>query len=371
MAGIARSIRFLVGVAMVAGGATLAAPVCTRLGTLAAAHWGGRSGDVQPAAPAAGPMPAAGMPTAGVPMPQPPAPSPTLAVGLADMPLAASPVAADAAGSAAVPPLDRDYRPPTPPTPLPGLPAEFLVPGPQVGSTYRSTLEVPPPPLLDSQQPPPLAVAWSAHNVPAAATPAPLPVSDVPQTYRVKDGDDLTSIATQFYGHPGAAAMIWEANRGTIADPSLLPIGAELRLPAAWTAGGPLGTASAGRAIEPPSTTSANVRRARCPTSCSVSGRCPCCRVLCGGAARPRNRWSHDGVSRRASNHESQKFRHPKGTPSKRELIGFVLRWRARGRKWLHPTASATPTIEPTFSTPLHRCPPTPWFSVTSSRSTS
>jgi nucleoid-associated protein YgaU len=250
MAGIARSIRFLVGVAMVAGGATLAAPVCTRLVTLAAAHWGGGSGDVQPAAPAAGPMPAA-----GVPMPQPPAPPPTLAVGLADMPPAAPPVAAEAAVSAAVPPLDRDYRPPTPPTPLPGLPAEFLVPGPQVGSAYRSTLEVPPPPLLDSQQPPPLAAAWSAHSVSAAAPPAPPQVSDVPQTYRVKDGDDLTSIATRFYGHPGAAATIWEANRGTITDPSLLPIGAELRLPASWAAGGPLGTALAGRAIEPPATT--------------------------------------------------------------------------------------------------------------------
>jgi nucleoid-associated protein YgaU len=93
------------------------------------------------------------------------------------------------------------------------------------------------------------------------ATPAiPAPqVSDVPQTYRVVDGDDLTSIATRFYGHPGAAAMIWDANRAAISDPSLLPIGAELRLPASWAAGGSLGPALAGRAIEPPPTTSADV----------------------------------------------------------------------------------------------------------------
>jgi nucleoid-associated protein YgaU len=250
MAGIARSIRFLVGVAMVAGGATLAAPVVMKLVTLATAHWSQRGDVVQPAA--------APLPAAGVPMPQPPTSPPTLAVGMADVPPVAPPLAGDPAIAPPVPALDRDYRPPAPPTPLPGLPAEFLVPGPQVGNAYRSTLEVPPPPLLDSQQPPPLAAAWSAHSVSAAATPAPPQVSDVPQSYRVKDGDDLTSIATRFYGHPGAAAMIWEANRGTIADPSLLPIGAELRLPASWAAGGPLGTALAGRAIEPPPTTVAN-----------------------------------------------------------------------------------------------------------------
>jgi len=247
MAGIARSIRFLVGLAMVAGGATLAAPLVTKLVTLATAHWTQRGDVVQPvtAPPAAAPLPAA-----GVPMPQPPAPPPALAVGMAD----GLPVAADVAITPPLPALDRDYRPPTPPTPLPGLPAEFLVPGPQVGNAYRSTLEVPPPPLLDSQQSPPLAAAWSAHSVSASAPPAPPQVSDAPQTYRVKDGDDLTSIATRFYGHPGAAATIWEANRATIADPSLLPIGAELRLPASWAAGGPLGTL-AGRAIEPPPTT--------------------------------------------------------------------------------------------------------------------
>lgn len=256
MAGIARTIRFLVGVAMVAGGATLAAPVVTKLVAVAAAEWLGRVGGPQPAAPpAAGPMPATGVPAG-----PPPAAAPTLAVGMTDGVVTAPPVAAAAELPPAAPLLDHDYRPPTPPAPLPGLPAEFLVPGPQVGAAYRSTLEVPPPPLLDSQQPPPLAVAWSAHSVPAAAAAVPTLGPDVPQTYRVKDGDDLTSIATRFYGHPGAAAVIWEANRGTIADPGLLPIGAELRLPPTWTAGGPPGAVMAGQAIVPPATTSVSGR---------------------------------------------------------------------------------------------------------------
>lgn len=251
MSGIARSIRFLVGVAMVAGGATLAAPVLTRLVTLAATEWG-REGFPQP--PAA-PLPTAGPPPAAAPpLPLQPSSPPTLAVGMGEPTPAAQPPAAESAGAAAFPPLDRDYRPPTPPAPLPGLPAEFLVPGPQVGNAYRSTLDVPPPPLLDSQQPPPRAAAWSNQGVSATAAASPRQVSDVPPGYRVKDGDDLTSIATQFYGHPGAAAMIWEANRSTIADPSLLPIGAELRLPATWAAGGPLAAGTGGRVIEPPAT---------------------------------------------------------------------------------------------------------------------
>ncbi|MGB8853871.1 MAG: LysM peptidoglycan-binding domain-containing protein, partial [Pirellulales bacterium] len=255
MTGIARSIRLLVGVAMVAGGATLAAPMVTTIVSLAMAQWGGRGAASQPAVPpATGPMPVVGGPTAVPPPVSPPVSPPTVA---AELPPAAPPVVGDA--GATPPALDRDYRPPTPPAPLPGLPAEFLVPGPQVGNTYRSTLEVPPPPLLDSQQPPPLAAAWSAHTMSASSPPVAVPASDMPQTYHVKDGDDLTSIATRFYGHPGAAAAIWEANRGTIADPGLLPIGAELRLPAAWTAGGPLGVAVTGRAIEPSATSSTGV----------------------------------------------------------------------------------------------------------------
>ena len=247
MAGIARAFRFLIGLAMVAGGATLAAPVAVRLANLTADHLGGTGAAAQPVAPA----PPPGMP----PTPPPPAP-PTLSVGVSEQPPAHAAAPQVSPGeTAALPPLDRDYRPPTPPTPLPTLPAEFVLPGPQVANAYRSTLEVPPPPLLDSQQPPPLAAAWSAHSVSPPAHARVQPTADVPQTYRIKDGDDLTSIATRFYGHPGAAAAIWEANRGTISDPTLLPIDAELRLPPAWTVGGMPTVGAPGRAIEPPAVT--------------------------------------------------------------------------------------------------------------------
>ena len=61
----------------------------------------------------------------------------------------------------------------------------------------------------------------------------------VPATYRVRDGDDLGTIAGRFYGQPAAAAAIWAANRTTIPDPTLLPIGAELTLPPPWAVSGP------------------------------------------------------------------------------------------------------------------------------------
>jgi phage tail protein X len=67
----------------------------------------------------------------------------------------------------------------------------------------------------------------------------------------VRDGDDLTAIAIRFYGTPAAAAAIWQANRGTLRDPGLLPIGVELLLPQPDAIG--LGPSSGQRrSIEPP-----------------------------------------------------------------------------------------------------------------------
>lgn len=72
----------------------------------------------------------------------------------------------------------------------------------------------------------------------------------VPATYAVRDGDDLTSLAIRFYGHPAAAGAILAANRDHLATPDILPIGLRLRLPPPWavTAGR---TAAESRAIEP------------------------------------------------------------------------------------------------------------------------
>jgi nucleoid-associated protein YgaU len=58
--------------------------------------------------------------------------------------------------------------------------------------------------------------------------------SAAPSTYTIRDGDDLTSIATRLYGHPGAAEAIWSANRDRLNDPAVLPIGLSLRIPPTW-----------------------------------------------------------------------------------------------------------------------------------------
>jgi nucleoid-associated protein YgaU len=55
-----------------------------------------------------------------------------------------------------------------------------------------------------------------------------------PSSYTIRDGDDLTSIASRLYGHPGAAEAIWSANRDRLNDPGVLPIGLSLRIPPTW-----------------------------------------------------------------------------------------------------------------------------------------
>ena len=150
------------------------------------------------------------------------------------------------------------------------LPIYLTLAPPSVGPTYRSTLDVPPPPLLDVDAASPLATAVGPlasaadfRPVAAAGTGAIRTVSAVPaasdvrqawhasagvstgdvqpaggdsgSTYVVRDGDDLTGIASRLYGHPGAAEAIWNANRDRLSDPALLPIGLPLRLPAQWS----------------------------------------------------------------------------------------------------------------------------------------
>ena len=131
--------------------------------------------------------------------------------------------------------------PPSPPTPLPASGMDLSPASPALDGTYRSTVDIPPPPLLDVHAPPPLSAGWSVHDVakpavasqPAVASPAlqPAPVS---VDYVVRDGDDLTGIALKVYGHAGAATAIWTANRDRLADPQVLPIGLALRMPPSW-----------------------------------------------------------------------------------------------------------------------------------------
>lgn len=235
MSKLERSIRFIVGLALVVTGVSVAAPFALEL---AAAN--ARS----QAAPLAAPVPA---PPAAFETPHMPAgyathaiPDPRLG-GWEHQPEVVAEVP-PLPGGAALPTdamLPAAYAPPPPPSPLPPVAADMSRSTPQVASAYRSTLDVPPPPLLDADAPPPLAVAWSAND---AARPGRVAVGvsasqavAASSTYVVRDGDDLTGIATRIYGNPAAADVIWSVNRDRLTDPSLLPIGMELRVPPAWS----------------------------------------------------------------------------------------------------------------------------------------
>ena len=233
MDGLARSLRLMIGLGMIAAGTSLVAPAGVQL-----ASWWRAS----QAPPAAWPQQAVGIPVPpGLPVEAGPAVQGQVTVA---GPWSAGPAEAH-------PPQRADYVPPPPPEQLPSVPHGMSAAGPDLASHYRTTLAVPPPPLLDGQRPPPLAVGWSRRGDDGAVgfrgPPAPAPAA----SYRVRDGDDLTAIAIRFYGTPSAAAAIWEANRGILRDPGLLPIGADLALPPP-EAIGLIGGADARRSIEPP-----------------------------------------------------------------------------------------------------------------------
>ncbi|MCE9631341.1 MAG: LysM peptidoglycan-binding domain-containing protein [Planctomycetia bacterium] len=229
MGSIASGIRYIVGLAMVTAGVSMAVP----FGRLVADGWNRTPGAADASAIAApvvaGPMaaPAANVSTPWM-VPDDMQPGPVVVRG--------------------------DYVPPPAPDMLPPVNPALTASSPAMNGMYRSTLEVPPPPLLDAQAPPPPVAAWAAPESPRMPAPSTGIAADlVPATYSVRDGDDLTSISTRFYGHPGAAAAVWQANRDVIPDPNLLPIGAELRLPPSWSVAGPQRTVvGGGRSIEPP-----------------------------------------------------------------------------------------------------------------------
>lgn len=201
MDSLARGIRLVVGLGMVAAGTALAAPTALHV----AAWWQSREADpwARSAAPF-GPQSDGG--TTHVPFVPPP------------------PAAGGGMRLQYVPP-------PAPPDPLPPSSSAFAGIAPDLGAAYRSALQSPPPPLLDGQSPPPLAVGWTGRDPASQAAGAPRPAAEPAGAYVVRDGDDLTGLATRFYGNPAAAAALWQANRGLLHDPHLLPIGMTLVLP--------------------------------------------------------------------------------------------------------------------------------------------
>ena len=209
MDGIVRTLRLVLGLGMVAAGTALAAPA----GVQFHAWWQASSRPSLPPAPTVVLPPSAAGAMASVPQPHDPFPaSPSPSQSMAE--------------------LNRDYVLPPAPAPLPPIAAPPPPAGADLATAYRSTLEVPPPPLLDGQQPPPLAADWGAERQPHRTMHRSAPVTQQPAAvYVIRDGDDLTGIATRFYGNTAAAAVIWQANRGLLRDPGILPIGATILLP--------------------------------------------------------------------------------------------------------------------------------------------
>jgi nucleoid-associated protein YgaU len=53
-----------------------------------------------------------------------------------------------------------------------------------------------------------------------------------PRLHTIVDGDTLATLAERYLGDPGRGQELYEANRNVLSDPDLLPIGAELKIPA-------------------------------------------------------------------------------------------------------------------------------------------
>jgi len=296
------TVRFVVGMSLLAGGAVLAQPLARALLAVRRPP-ADASPTGQPAWRLDGP-PLAAPPPGGHAIPDP---LEQRQAGGGPLPVVMMPptgfaAGAPGAGQGGMPWPDAAGPVPAP-TPLPASSLHATPATPELAGTYRSTVDIPPPPLLDAQSPPPLSVGWSAHVAPpaaapfgaapfgagplAAAAPAVAPIDGPMASYVVRDGDDLTSIALAAYGHAGAAAAILAANADRLPDPGLLPIGLTLRLPPSWTLPASAAVAAGGPpAIEPSLATSApDMRRPPAPAVPPSAAEAPAARVDAGTAA--------------------------------------------------------------------------------------
>jgi len=91
-------------------------------------------------------------------------------------------------------------------------------------------------PLDRRELPPPLAPKYpetrpSASSRWGTSMEMMLPLKEIAHTHRIVDGDTLEGLAQRYLGSADRAREIFDANRCVLADPKLLPIGAELKIP--------------------------------------------------------------------------------------------------------------------------------------------
>jgi hypothetical protein len=106
-------------------------------------------------------------------------------------------------------------RPTVPATPV--LPTSFAAPGDASlaqNAAYNESLKLPT--TTTGVSPPP----WTAPDE-----------NEGPRTHVIIDGDSLEKLAGRYLNDPRRGSEIYELNRELLANPDLLPIGAELKIP--------------------------------------------------------------------------------------------------------------------------------------------
>jgi nucleoid-associated protein YgaU len=89
----------------------------------------------------------------------------------------------------------------------------------------------PPPTLADSypETDRPVSSRWGMSM--DMVLPTVTPGDEATRSHKIVDGDTLAALAERYLGSVDRAKEIYEANRNVLANPELLPIGAELKIP--------------------------------------------------------------------------------------------------------------------------------------------
>lgn len=116
-------------------------------------------------------------------------------------------------------------------SPLPALEPTPLPPAsPPRASLDRSD----PPPLLARSYPEPSPLSTSNWGASIGLGPfGPAYQTQPPRSHTIVDGDTLPALAQRYLGSADRATEIYAANKNLLPGPDVLPIGVELRIPAA------------------------------------------------------------------------------------------------------------------------------------------